>query len=326
MVRGSCRWMAGLWGLLVLPNVATAEAESEPSAREVEGRVVRVAGDKVVVNLGTESGLAAGDRIELFRREEGLLEGSLDETSLFVGPIVSINAESAVVDLGPNELVEPGTLARPTSKKTTQDYVGPPRVPGLRVLAFLRPFIGTAPAGGGAAGELSIAARLAAPLALYAEAIPLVVAGGGEGSAGLGIAQGLISFDDRYFEVGIGAGVVVEGDPGSSQTALVASQRVRIGALDGFNVLVRNAFYLDDDIFRQAYTEAGLLIPVTESLALLGRGSYSSLEYGFGELGMRFRVRGNGGPGTLYLTPTAGGAGVDRYVGPMVGLGVEAQL
>lgn len=315
-------------------ETSTGDLRSAPPPRapgdavlpDVEGEVTRVEGDQVVINLGLEDGLTLQSRVELFRRRPGLLEGALEEVTQFVGPVVAINAASAVVDLGPNELAEPGLRARPTNKRATQDYIGPPRVPGVRLLGVVRPFIGTAPAGGGVIGELSLVARLAAPITLRAETIPLAVAGGDGNGAGLAIAQGMISFDDRYFEVGIGAGAALEGNPEDSRASFVASQLVRIGSSDGFNLLVRNAFYLDDDVFRQAYTEVGLTIPISESLALLARGGGSSLEYGFGELGMRFRVRGNGGSGTLFLTPTIGGAGVDQFFGPMVGLGAEIQL
>lgn len=78
-------------------------------------------------------------------------------------------------------------------------------------------------------------------------------------------------------------------------------------------------------------------IPVRRGYWLLLSGGGGNVGYGFGELGLRVLMSGNGLAGSKFLTVTAGGAAVLRsqpctlfscessrsYGGPMAGVGGE---
>jgi hypothetical protein len=88
------------------------------------------------------------------------------------------------------------------------------------------------------------------------------------------------------------------------------------------------------------------MIPVGSRAWLLFEGGGGSAGYGYGEIGLRSLLRGNGQQGSLFLSVTLGGQGVFEfrtrmcvqvdfafpceddqiYAGPMLGIGAEYRL
>jgi hypothetical protein len=132
---------------------------------------------------------------------------------------------------------------------------------------------------------------------------------------------------------------------------LSISQVARLGSLDGINLSVDNFFVLYKGEFHWGGAIGAIQSPVSDRSWLLLRGGGGIAGYAFGEIGLRVLVRGNGGPGSLFLTPSIGGAGLFgekegectvynpaggpqtvpcaeevSYAGPMVGFGMEWRI
>jgi hypothetical protein len=158
--------------------------------------------------------------------------------------------------------------------------------------------------------------------------------------------RALLSFASSYFEIGL--------EPGGELHALGPSRFVmgymlRVGSLDGLNLIFRNSYVLD---FSSGSVQSPLAIvngeiniPLAQRINLffVGGGSGS---YGYGMGGVKYYLRGGGGPGSLILHGSLGGAWVnDRCtvnpdstnalvcatssidgVGPALAVGVDARF
>ncbi len=336
-------------------SVAAASVSTEPRSPTVQvdarrvGHVVSVALGDAVIDLGTGDGVAVGGRVEFFReRWTRLDEGdrAMRIDSLAVGEVTAISARRARVRIGTDERVAVGASARPTSTHTTQNTLAPPRLDGVWELhGALRPFLSLEHLAVGAITDFEVVYRASGPWVIHAGAIPLAFALGQQPVFNYGVML-TAGYDSRLFEVGLGIGAASNrsygGDPSNS---LALGQRVRLGAVDGLNLDVQNAFLLGRERFRYGGTIATLQVPVSAASALVFRGGGGNMGYVFGEVGLRIRVRGNGDRGSLFVTPSVGGAaifgrerecpspfdgscypGSVSHGGPLVGLGVEYRL
>lgn len=338
----------------------SAEAEQKASAEQVTesptGRVVEVRKAAVVVNLGSRDGLAQGEHIALFDLEEVALasgKAGARERLRAVGKVTAVSSTSAQVALGINESVQVGTRARETTRALTAERWGPPRAAGIwEVSATLRPFLTLGSVGLGSVSDLSVGYRFEAPVHVQLVAEPVAGAAAEGGSVAAAAANLLASFDSKWFEIGLGAGWA--NTEITSGSGLSVAQVGRIGAADGLHLRVRNMFLLSDDEFRYGATVGTVHVPISSETTLLARGGGGAAGFGYGELGLEWRVLGNGLRDTLFLTGTIGGGGVSgqtegpcpaqppptgssggssgtcfqdtSYAGPMVGLGVTWRL
>lgn len=105
------------------------------------------------------------------------------------------------------------------------------------------------------------------------------------------------------------------------QRAFALGQRVRLGALDGLNLSVGNTLLYfsgrgagDDDATGAGFiwggTDTRLTIPLAQRADLFIEGGGGVTGYAYGAVGVFGWVSGNGGPGSLGLMASAGGAGV----------------
>jgi len=310
------------------------------------GRVQRTAPGEVVISLGTSDDIARGDHIEFALAgtgEDDREEAELASDVLAIGVVTNVNTRNARVRLGLNEQVPEGALASRTRAPATSSLSAPPRVQGLWELELmLRPFAAVDELGGGALLSGRLGYRFN-HLHLQAVVDPIAFAAVQEkGSVGAVNAALLASYDSQYIEMGLGLGVQTVNAtnfvvaPGS---ALAAVQLLRLGARDGFNLSVRTNLALFHSQFQFGGMVAGLQIPVTRGYWFLINGGGGNVGYGFGELGLRSLLAGNGLAGSTFLTVTAGGVGVFRsgscddtfsgcsedvaYGGPMAGVGLE---
>jgi hypothetical protein len=144
--------------------------------------------------------------------------------------------------------------------------------------------------------------------------------------------------------MGIGSGAQTVNETGfllEPGSGLTLAQIIRLGAEDGLNLSARTSIVL----FHQQFDFGGMVaqaqIPVTRGYWLLLGGGGGNVGYGYGEIGLRVLMKGNGGAGSAFLTTTAGGAAVFRsdvctdsqftfecssgasFGGPMAGVGYE---
>ena len=334
------------------PSTTTVAAAPAPAPampllpRPQNGRVVRKASGEVWISLGSLDGIARGDRIEFAVTSEGAPESEEAELSredIAVGVVTNVIPAGARVRLGLNESVPEKALARPTRAPPSGSLAAPPRVSGLWELELLmRPFAAMDELGGGALLSGSFGYR-SDHLHLQALIDPLAFAAvRTKRSVGAANAAVTASYDSHYFEMGLGLGAqtVNETDfsvsPGSGLSLV---QLVRFGARDGLNFSARTSVVLFHSQFQFGGMVAGAQIPVTRGYWFLLNGGGGNVGYGYGELGLRALLAGNGFAGSKYLTVTAGGVGVFRsgtcadffsactdgaaYGGPMVGVGGE---
>jgi hypothetical protein len=327
------------------PPSAPAPAAAPAPAPKKLGRVTRSSPGEVVISLGTLDRVGRSDRIELAVEVTNTNDydaAALSRETVAIGVVTNVSEHSARVQLGVNESVPVGAIATPTQAHTTASLSAPPRVTGLWDLQFAaRPFAALGELGGGALLSGGLGYRLG-HLRLQAILDPLAF-GDVQDKKAIFAASGaaIASYDSQYFEMGLGFGgqTVNEAgffvDPGSGLTAL---QILRLGALDGLNIGVRTNIVL----FHSEFQFGGMVgtgqIPVTRGYWLLLNGGGGNIGYGFGELGLRVLLAGNGLAGSKFLTVTAGGAAVFKsgtcpdfefcsqsstYGGPMAGVGGE---
>jgi len=321
-----------------------AAAPARPTRKRL-GHVERVTPGELVVSLGTDDDIARGDHIELAlagTSEDGSKDAALASEVVAVGVVTNVSDASARVRLGLNESVPVGALASRTGSPATSSLSAPPRAIGLWELDFMvRPFAAVDELGGGALLSGSVGYRFK-HLHLQAIVDPLAFAAVQEkGSVAAANAAAVVSYDSQYIEMGLGLGVQTVNEtnfvvaPGS---ALAAVQLVRLGSRDGFNLSARTSLALFHSQFQFGGMVAGLQIPMTRGYWFLINGGGGNVGYGYGELGLRALLAGNGLAGSTFLTVTAGGVGVFRsgscddnfsctddvsYGGPMAGVGGE---
>ena len=323
---------------------AAPEHEYEPAPR-VHGEVVDTGPGYVIVDFGSEDLLVDQSRIAFFQvtREPFGEYVSARRERLAVGVVDSVAASRARVRLGINERVPKGALAELTDEGLTASTLAPPRVPGLWEIAFhARPFL--------VLGDLGTGLVLDARLGYRTEHFhiegalqPLAVATASDGATApvIGFVTG--AYDSRLFEVGLGLGGQTVNDtefqlePGTGVTVV---QRARLGARDGLHLEVFTYLVLFHSEFDFSGVRVNGQIPLGRGGWLLMSGGGGSAGLGFGELGLRALLKGNGDKDSLFVTVTVGGAEAFvnetcedffceteiEYGGPTVGAGLEWRL
>jgi hypothetical protein len=323
----------------------TAPAAAPVAARERYGRVKHAADGEVVITLGAQDGIKRGDHIEFAQQgadADESEEPSLSSDVIAVGVVTNVIAHNARVRLGLNERVPEGALALPTASLSTASLSAPPRISGLWELELaLRPFAAIDELGGGALFSGSFGYR-SKHMHLQAVLDPLAFAAvETKGSVAAVNAAAIASYDSQYVEMGLGLGFQTVNDTGSfleAGSGLTAVQQIRLGTRDGLNLTARTNIALFHSQFQFGGMVASGQIPLTRGYWLLLNGGGGSVGYGYGELGLRALLAGNGFAGSKYLTVTAGGVGVFKsgtcdenfsctdekaFGGPMVGVGGE---
>jgi hypothetical protein len=300
----------------------------------------------VIVNMGEDS-VGNGDRIAFYERGthggDSMRSGGATDP-LAVGKVVAVNDERARVQLGMNEIVPIGSRAERTNLPPTASTFAPPRAGGVWEVAFLaRPFIVLENLGVGGFVDARVGYHMRAPVHFEASIAPLAFATA-RGGATVPVAAILsASYDSPLFEIGLGfGGQTVNApdfslDPGSGTTI---AQRLRLGARDGAHIDALSYVTLFHSQFNFSTLRLQAQIPVGSRSWLLAAGGGGSLGLGYGELGLRVLVSGNGGPDSFFLTTVIGGVNVFKgcvfnnigdcraidYVGPMLGVGGEWRL
>ncbi|HTV21609.1 MAG TPA: hypothetical protein VMG12_23130 [Polyangiaceae bacterium] len=330
------------------PQPAPAAAVQRPVEVAILGRVVSSRGGQLVVDLGRQQGVRVNSRIEFSELRESPLGPFRDREVLAVGRVVSVADEQSLVDLGVGEDVPVGAEASLTSRQPTGNRIAPPRVHGLwSVSGVVRPFFVLDQLGFGALNELSVGYQTEGPLRLQLLLSPIAFSTADDGSAFSSVGLGLVSYDTRLFEIGIGFGAqtVNDGDydPGSGVTV---AQSLRFGALDGLNLTIRNDISLFHREFDYSAFNGSAQIPVSDRGWLVLQGGGGSVGYGFFEVGGKVLWFGNGTRGSLFLRGTIGYATLYRradafdvdpstgviesnevdHAGPLVGFGIEWRI
>jgi hypothetical protein len=346
------------------PSAGNSGALNAPVNLEVEGKVIENRGGSVVVDRGRNHGMEKGNRLELFMAYPVSLGGeqnAVREESLAVGTVVVVTANHCEVELAVNEWVPEGAGARVTQAWPTDGIWGRPRIGDISEFSvMLRPYIGLERFAAGTVSYLDFNYRFEEPVRLRLIVDPLGFGFTDSGFLVSTAANLIASFDAELYEVGIGVGwMVINDDPGSFfeettsddngelNSGLSLAQYARFGAEEGFNVTFYNSFVLFEKAFYYGGTTGTMQFPLGihgRPMWIFFRGGGGVAGYAFGEVGLRILAVGNGGPDSIFVSPTVGYAGMggnieecqdyggdnefcypsdDYFTGPMVGLGAQ---
>lgn len=194
------------------------------------------------------------------------------------------------------------------SSSSNQSLMLPPLTRNMtRVVANIRPYFNLIGPGEGAMSDLSIEHYFQSPWKLGLELSPFALAFLPEGVGAIAHARVRGAFSADYVEIGLGVGGRFQrwGPNGWS-----VSPSLRLGSIDGVNLrmesaysLIRN-YYTGAAQFAWSQIIAGLDVPVSRGVALTLEGAYGIDLWVYGTLGLKQRIYGDGGPGTL----TVGGS------------------
>lgn len=166
----------------------------------------------------------------------------------------------------------------------------------------------------GAIGEARIEHYFKRPFMLGLELSPVAVASSGDGLGALTDARVLGAFVSRYLTLGVGVGGEMRKLGG--YRGLSVAPHARIGSIDGLNLeltyshsLKRNQ-YTDKPTLGFANALAKLQVPVAPDVALQLDLGLSLEPWAYATFGIRYRLWGNGGPKTFYLSGAFGVAAV----------------
>lgn len=232
-----------------------------------------------------------------------------------------------------------------------------PRIGGMwEVNTMLRPFLALETLGGGVLMDLSVGYRLNAPVHLWASLQPLGLATGKDGGMTPFVALMLASYDTRNFELGLGFGGQKVNNPGGFTdvdanavgpgTGITIAQFARMGDRDGLMITIRSDIVLFRSKFELSNVVVQGQLPLRgeQGLWVIATGGGGTTGYALGEIGLRSRLKGDGGPGSVFLNVTIGGTSLffeeaksdssgvitevrsPDYSGPLLGIGADWRI
>lgn len=253
-------------------------------------------------------------------------------------------------------VAEVGDLAEPTAAPLRTPKVAPRLWYGMgRFYGTLRPLIevGTlsTSSGLGMLSELTFEYYFRVPIKLGVQLAPMgLVTGSSTGFSGE--LRALLSFASSYFELGLEPGVELHR---IDQPLFLIGYGLRLGSLDGLNLILHNSYGVVSTYNYNTFKNSALLdfasatgeinIPLASRFNLYLTGGGSAY-WAYGTIGLKYYLRGGGGPGTLIFQSALGGAWVsDRCrnsanttrasycqsasaeaVGPVLALGIDARF
>lgn len=347
---------------------AIAAAPAAPASRPAAeapastARVLEVSNGRVVFDGGSAAGYVPGARVRIVSQRleslPDLVTGAVQQVpSGEVTAVVRIEqAEEgrSMARLGRGDVAEPGDRVSLTTEPLSERLFLPRPTPFRFLAGFhARPFLGL--------NASDLAGRPSKPVGLladayatyYLEGLPValsaalapvgLVVGSAEAHYPATLAV-TAAYATDFFELGLGAGALV-GNPGPClaqeqpeltgtgpcevNTGFTINQALRLGALDGLNVVWRSSIFSRPDRFVFGVGRSELNVPISRNLGLFGGGGGGENGWGFGEFGVRTYLGGAGGRGTVIISASLGyvavfdGPSHEMVGGPSVAFGME---
>jgi hypothetical protein len=301
--------------------VPTVVPITVPAIQRGRGEVISVDTDSFLVTLGSQDGVAVGDRIAVLEEAEQEVAGERVRTEriVTVGEVFEVAPEHARVRLSFGEAAELGAKATLTDARLAR-LINRPRFSGLSLGVSLQPFL---PIGDDLAfatlGDAYVTYHFKKPA--YVRAIVGAFGGTVSGQGNQSVFDGWVDggFDHQYFALGLGVGALRTERLDQFQflqTKFLPSiaQTARFGPLDGLNLSASTRATIQNKQVQFGAVTVSFWAPVHRraTLVFAGGGGSPAL-YGFANGGARFLVKGNGGSGTLFVTPAVGWAMIKRF-------------
>jgi hypothetical protein len=221
-------------------------------------------------------------------------------------------AAAASLDAAPSA-VAPGAGASAVASREAETSVVAPAVPTemTRLELKFRPFLGLTGNSWGGIGEARLEHYFRAPFMLGLELSPLAVANSGEGTGAIAQARVHGAYVNHYFAVGLGLGGQLQR---FGRSGLSIAPTLRLGSLDGLNLSIEYAYSIAPNQYTGQRTIgfsnllATLDVPLARRLALELDSGIALQSWAFATAGLRYRLVGDGGPGSWFVTGAFGGA------------------
>jgi hypothetical protein len=183
-----------------------------------------------------------------------------------------------------------------------------------RVSVVTRPFLGLTGNSWGQVGDARVEHYFSGPFMLGVELAPVALASSAEGMGAITHVRLVAAYVTRHLTLGLGIGGRLQRF-GAGGLSIAPS--VRLGSLDGLSLsltytqtIARNEYTGRPTIgFSNAISK--LAVPLSKTVALELEGGFSLDGWAFGTMGLRYRLSGDGGPGSWIVS---GGFGVGEVV------------
>jgi len=312
-------------------------AYSRPPVYEgtAEGAVLSVRARSAVISLGRQQGANVGMNVVVYADDDRAIGDSRDQVSrrrVGVMRIIRVSDTRCEVELGFGERLSVGMRAHLTTATTTAHLVAPSRQAGvLEVASTLTVFAVRNDVGIG--GLLGARVTYHGRRRYYLEAV-LLDSGFSyrrerDGNTSRARTTGTYlsaGFDHRLFGLGVGVGVqrvlpatiatldtpsapaMVDEEPASVGFGYLLSGRG--GVSDGLHFRLSIGFADFHDRFEVSYLDTTFQAPVAPGFFLVAHAAsgFGVTGYAEADLGAKVLIRGNGGRGTLFVTPALGWA------------------
>ena len=175
----------------------------------------------------------------------------------------------------------------------------------------VQPFLGLTSNSWGSLGEARFEHDFRFPLTLGIELAPVALVQSGDGTGALAQARLTAALNLRYLAVGLGVGGQLQR---FGRNGLSIAPTLRLGRRDGLNLSVEYAYSVAANQYTGQRTIGfsniigTLRIPLTDRLSLQIDGGLNLKAWAFTTVGLRDRVRGDGGPGTWFISAGLGAA------------------
>ncbi len=303
------------------PQASSTQAPAAPQP-ELVGQVIDSGPGFVIISLGRKDGIERGMNIELTEKAPLRLTSgmeSFEERFLDIGIVTGLEDSTAQVSLSRNvQVPKSEIIAHLTDKSIEQSPAFAPRVKNTTITKVgVRPFLPLSDRGIGFVMDASFGYRFSFPLSLDIEISPFTSAFLSENSTLTFAGAGLLSYDSDRFQLGIGTGFSRVRQPGlfsgklhndGNDIAWSVVQALRIGSYDGRHIGLQTRFVMLD-----TWTFEGITLNVQRDMSFLGDNNWlvGRLSHGLTgqtslEVGLRMLLRGNGGNGSIFLTPLVG--------------------
>ena len=215
----------------------------------------------------------------------------------------------------------------------------PERIGGIwRIATNADLFLPIGTIGVGGLVDAQVSRHFDGPFVLRAQISPLGFAILDEGGGRAFVAHLVFGLDTQFLELALGIG---SSTTESTDVAFSTLMSLRIGALDGLHLAFQTNVFVLNSGFEFGGLNGVVQVPLIDRWWLITRAGGGPAGYVFGDIGVRYRVSGDGGAGSFFIQGVIGGVALfgssascdasgfcesRNSGGPALGIGAEWRL